>query len=244
MAGALLLATSLQAQADPKGDKIIREAFQKLGAAPTMKAKLTQAITLPGSPPVKLMFTGEVSARKPNLLRVKLAGTALANRLRERVYAATGKDYISFSSVDNTYRRDPLPAKPSEFLGEWEGEIDAFFGGASTANLGTATWKGTEKVGAVVCEIVEFKLRPRNEAPERTLVYSVGKADRLIYKCLMRFQANGRETIQTNLLSEINLKANLSQKDFLYTPPAGAKEVRPQRRREVIRRKGEQKRLA
>ena len=234
-AGLLLLLSASVANADAKGESIIKEAFRKLYAAQAMTAKITQTTSLANQKGMKVVASGTIAAMKPNYLKVRILSSIPARGKDERTYAATGKEYYSYGSFQNQYRKDTLSAKPTEFMGEWEGELDAFFGGDTTAGLGTAVWKGTEKVGTVTCDLVQFTLRPRNNAPERVLNYSIGQTDRLIYKASFRFPSeNGQELMQVNLLSNINLKAKLTANDFTYTPPAGAKEVRPQRKREVI----------
>lgn len=233
--GLLLLTSALSAAADPKGDAIIKEAFRKLNTAQVMTAKFTQTTSLAGGEGNKVVATGTVAVMKPNLLKVRILATLPNKSKDERVYASNGKDYISFGSFRNEYRKDTVAPKPTEFMGEWEGEIDSFFGGLVTAGLGDADWKGTEKVGNVVCDIIRFKMRPRKNAPERVLNYSVGQADHLIYKASFTFPSeSGRDLIQVNLLSNIDLKAKLTPKDFEYAPPSGAKEVKPPRNREVI----------
>ena len=61
---------------------------------------------------------------KPNLLRVELRpgnGPGV-------IFAADGKNYYTYQEANKRYTKDALPASPTEFQGQWEGEIDAFFG--------------------------------------------------------------------------------------------------------------------
>lgn len=242
--GLLWLASALPALADPKGEAILKEAFRKLNAAQAMTAKFTQTTSLVSEKGNKVVATGTVAVMKPNLLKVRIIATLPNKATDERVYASNGKEYISFGSFRNEYRKDRVAPKPTEFMGEWEGEIDSFFGGLVTAGLGDAEWKGTEKVGTVVCDIIRFKMHPRKGAPERVLTYSVGQADRLIRKATFTFPSeSGNELKQVNLLSDIDLKAKLTPKDFEYAPPTGANEVKPPRNREVIHKPTEESHL-
>lgn len=235
VAGGVLLACAgaSQVRADAKGEQILREALVKLNAAQAMTAKLVHS-TVAADQPFKITLNGTISAMKPNFVRVRIAGEA-PNRVKvERVYASTGTEYVRYVAENNTYTKERLEPKPKEFSGEWEAELDGFFGGAELLKRGTPVYKGTEKVGTVLCDVVLFNAAPRDGAGARTMTYYIGRADRLIYRASYPLPTpNGVRLTQTNTLSDINLSAKLSAKDFAYSPPSGAK---PQRKaREIIR---------
>lgn len=215
--------------ADEKGDKILREAFKKLGDSKAMTALITAKIEIEGLPE-PLVFKGTVAAMKPNLLRVELKGEVPSpgggeKRTMEFVYAADGKNYYSFpapNNLPNTYTRVKLLPKPTEFLGQWEGEVDAFFGGEKNADKVKATYAGSEKVGTIQCEVVKTVMKGPDGEP-RTITYYIGKNDLLIHQA--KFGAG--EQNQTNNLTNINLDAKKEKEDFVYTPPKDAKEVAP-----------------
>jgi outer membrane lipoprotein-sorting protein len=226
-----LTALSLaSARADEKGEKILREAFKKLGESKAMTALLSCKIEVEGLPD-PIAFKGTVAAMKPNLLRVELKGEVSPpgggeKRMLEFVYAADGKNYYSFSNANNTYTKAKLDPKPTEFLGQWEGEIDAFFGGEDNVKKVKATYAGSEKVGTVQCEVVKADQEIKDqdgETVKRTITYYIGKNDSLIHQA--KFGAGPQN--QTNNMTNIKLDAKKEKEDFTYTPPKDAKEMTP-----------------
>ena len=118
-AGLLLLLSASVANADAKGESIIKEAFRKLYAAQAMTAKITQTTSLANQKGMKVVASGTIAAMKPNYLKVRILSSIPARGKDERTYAATGKEYYSYGSFQNQYRKDTLSAKPTEFMGEW-----------------------------------------------------------------------------------------------------------------------------
>lgn len=222
---ALTALTVSSAFADDKGEKILREAFKKLGEAKAMTALITSKIEVEGLDE-PITFKGTVAALKPNLLRVEMKGDIPQRGPIEFIYAADGKHYYSFNSAANAYTKAKLDPKPTEFVGQWEGEVDAFFGGEKNVDKVKATYAGSEKVGARQCEVVKADMEtkgPDGETIKRTITYYVGKNDSLIYQS--KFSA-GQQT-QTNQMTNIKLDAKKEKEDFTYTPPKEAKEMTP-----------------
>ena len=219
-------------RADEKGERILREAFKKINEAPSMTATLTRTFEGEGVNK-KVISKGMVSAMKPNLLLVRITtqaeGTDKSDK-SEAVFAATGKDYITYSSESKIYRKDKLEASPTEFNGEWEGEIDAFFGGEKLLAKGTANYTGLDKIGDAPCNIVKMTIPAKGETQERVITYFVGMKDHLIHKTsFIVHPADGVDWTQSNLLTDINLKAAKKTEDFQYTPPKDAKPEAPKR---------------
>ncbi len=233
---ALLVGTISLAKADEKGEKIMREALRKLNAAQSMTAKFTQTSTADNLP-FKLTLNGTVSLMKPNSIHVRIAGEIPKRGKVERVYASVGADYITYFGTEKLYRKDRLEPKPQEFTGEWEAELDGFFGGEELMKRGKANYKGTDKVGTIPCDVITFTSAPRNNLPERVMTYYIGQKDRLIHRATYPVPSDSDSNlVQTNLLTEINLSAKLSAKDFVYTLPAGAKPIIQRRQREILQR--------
>ena len=219
-------------RADEKGERILREAFKKINESQAMTATLTQ--TLDGENVNKKVITkGAISAMKPNLLLVRITTQVDGSEKPDKsevVFAATGKDYITYNSQSKIYRKDKLEANPTEFNGEWEGEIDAFFGGEKLLAKGTANYAGLEKVGEAPCNIVKMTIPAKGEDAERVITYFVGMKDHLIHKTsFIVHPADGVDWTQSNLLTDINLKAAKKAEDFQYSPPKDAKPEAPKR---------------
>lgn len=221
----LLVVAGAPACADVRGERLLREAFRKLGAARAMTALITARIEIEGLQEA-ILLKGTVAALKPNYLRVELRGDLPARGPIEFIYVADGKHYYSFSSLENAYTKTRLDPNPTEFLGQWEGEIDAFFGGEKNAAKVKATYAGSERVGNRVCEVVraDMEVKGPDGAPmKRTITYYIGKNDLLIHQA--KFSAG--EQTQTNQLSNIRLDAKKEKEDFVYVPPRGAREKTP-----------------
>ena len=71
---------------------------------------------------------GNVALKKPNLISVVLAGSVGARALRQ-TYVSDGKNYFIYAEGNKQYMSNATPKNPTEFNGEWEGEVDSFFGG-------------------------------------------------------------------------------------------------------------------
>ena len=229
--GLIALGTaSVPVRADEKGERILREAYKTLSAAQTMTAK----ITVTGQREDDKMIViekGEVMAAKPNLLMVRLTRqTEKGPGKIVDIYAATGKDYFTYSTSTNSYSRRKLEDKPTDFPGAWEGEIDSFFGGEKNLDKGTADYSGMEKVGDVDCNVVKAKLKPVGQAPERVITYYIGQKDHLIHRTAWVEQTqDGESVVVANTLTDINLKADKKPEDFQYEPPKDAKIIKPKR---------------
>lgn len=234
--GSILMAfgSASLAVADAKGEKIMREALVKLNSAQAMTAKFTQTTVAPDQP-FKLTLNGTIAVMKANYIRVRITGETPDHKKIERVYASNGAEYITYFGENSTYRKDRLDPKPQEFSGEWEAEVDGFFGGVDLLKRGIPVYKGVDKVGSVPCDVITFNATPRDGVAARVMTYYIGQKDHLFYRASYPVPStNNVRLTQTNTLSDINLSAKLSVKDFAYTPPSGAKPLR--RPREVIRR--------
>jgi outer membrane lipoprotein-sorting protein len=221
----LVFVLQASARADEKGLAIVRSAFGKLGGAKTMSANI-QSISPTGTGSATLK--GTVMAMKPNLLKV-----VFTSGNQTTFFVSDGKAYYSnFQTPAKSFRKQPVLAKPFEFLGMWEGEIDAFFGGAANADRVTITTVTTEKVAGMDCDVVTVKVPG---PPERTIIYAIGKADKSIIRATVTFKAqNGRTITQTNHLTNIKLNPPLKASDFVFKTPPGSKEVKPQGNRGFI----------
>ena len=206
------------ARADEKGDKILREAFQKLHAARSFTADLASEFKVNGQPaePGK----GRVQALKPNRLRVEL--TATSNGKPQKIQLISdGKSYYTYSGGVN-YFRQTVKASPDGFQGNWEGEIDAFFGGAKSAEALTADYVGTERVNSVLCDLI--KAKAKNAQTGSGVTYAIGQKDKLIYRSANQMNA---QVLITNTLSNIRLGADIAPTQFAFVPPKGAKMYDP-----------------
>ncbi|MCS6775618.1 MAG: hypothetical protein RMJ43_00710 [Chloroherpetonaceae bacterium] len=222
---ALSVAGSAPGRADAKGERLLREAFRKLGGARAMTALITARIEIEGLQEA-ILLKGTVAALKPNYLRVELRGDLPSRGPIEFIYVADGKHYYSFSSLENAYTKVRLDPNPTEFLGQWEGEIDAFFGGEKNAAKVKATYAGSERVGNRMCEVVraDMEVKGPDGAPlKRTITYYIGKNDLLIHQA--KFSVG--EQTQTNQLTNIRLDAKKEKEDFVYVPPRDAREKTP-----------------
>ena len=227
--GAALAIFATPVRADEKGERLLREACRKLNEAQSMTATLTRSYEGEGVNK-KLVVKGLVSAMKPNLLLVRITRQTEGEK-SETVYAATGKDYVTYNSFDKSYSKNKLDANPTEFSGEWEAEIDAFFGGEKLLAKGTADYAGMDKVGDAPCNVVKMKIKATNKEPERVITYFIGQKDRLIHKTswILRDAETDMEFTEANTMTDINLKAIKKADDFQYTPPRDAKPKAPDR---------------
>jgi outer membrane lipoprotein-sorting protein len=216
LGAAACLAVLGLASADEKGEAALRAAFRTLHGAKTYTANAAITINQPGqAKPINLK--GTIAAMKPNLLRVELKQASGPGV----VFAADGKNYYTYIEAAKQYVKQDLDAAPKEFQGEWEGEVDAFFGGESLLSKGDASYAGTEKVGGVDCD--QVKVTPKG--PGATVVYSIGKSDHLIRKSVISVTQQGRTVTQTSLLTDIKLDGAKKASDFAFTPPEGSREA-------------------
>lgn len=219
---AVLGAGVLPVRADEKGDKILRTAFRKLFAAKSMTADVVSTIKGDGLPEEGIELKGTVIALKPNYLRVELKGD-VPRGVFTQTYVSDGKNYFSYDSLSKQYTKEKVSQTPSEFLGMWEGEIDAFFGGEKNALKVKTEYQGEELFNKIPCDIVQVEAKGLGSTT-RTITYTVGKKDSLIYRA--SFSAGNPDEsnqTQTNVLTNIKFTANKTAADFAYTPPKGAK---------------------
>lgn len=205
MAGSLISS----APADEKGVATLKAAYKKLHEAKTLTFDLAIENKFPGAPgPIK--WTGTVTAMKPNFVKVELKGDFAPS------FFADGKEYHIVSQ--GRAQKLPLAPEPKELQGVWEGELDAFYGGEALVDKAVATHMGVQKVGTVDCEIVKSVMK----TPDRTAVYLIGQADRLIYRMTLTIPTPNGEVGQTNDISNVKLNTPRVAADFAYKGPAAA----------------------
>jgi len=224
-AAALAACVALPARADDKSDAVLKAAFKKLGDAKTMTADITCVIKVEVLPqPIELK--GTIVAMKPNFLRVEVKGEVPGVGEIQQVFAADGKDYYSYNRSANVCLKAKLDAKPKEFLGMWEAEIDAFFGGEESASKLETSSSGVEKVGDVECDIVKVQTKFPDGLP-RTLTYAIGKKDPIILRASFGGPGEGQREAQTNTLKNVKFGVEKEKKDFAYEPPKGVRVITP-----------------
>jgi outer membrane lipoprotein-sorting protein len=205
------LAVCGQLSADEKGEKVLGEAFKKLHDAKSLEARMTARMPGPAGQSVRLK--GTIALMKPNLLRVELTSEEFGATL---LFVADGEDYYRVTPQGGT-QKDDLDAEPNAFLGVWEGEIDAFFGGEKNLATMNVTWLGSSKVGTTECE--KIRAEPKEGVMASTVEYFVGTADRLIYKAVITVPGAEQDgTSQINVLSDIKLDVEKKKEDFKYEP--------------------------
>jgi len=215
---------SLSAQADEKGEKILREAFQKLHQAQSMTAELTTERTITGQPDAG--GTGTIALKKPNLLNVTLTSQAGARRLKQ-MFVSDGNNYFNYTDGAKNYMRQPAPKNPTEFGGEWEGEVDAFFGGAANADKVNAGFAGTETVDVTPCDLIRVTSKAGGD--NRVLTYAIGQKDRLIHRSSWTTKLDEKVSMtQVNRLRNIKLNRPAATSLFAFDPPKDAKLYDPQ----------------
>jgi hypothetical protein len=202
-----------------RGRAILRRAFARLGAARSFQARISMTV-------VNYNFRsgatsdGSVAAMKPNFLRVEARSPAVG----ETFYVADGGYYYSqgFDLRGHpVIARSRLPRSIVSLPGLWEGEIDAFFGGAKCLSAGKALLTGSENVGGVDCDTVRVSFEDSN----RTIDYAVGKRDFLIRRGVVESSnAYGIER-HTNLLSEFRFNVPMSPARFAFRAPHNEKIV-------------------
>jgi outer membrane lipoprotein-sorting protein len=191
--------------------------MKKLQAARTYSADLAVTSSAPGRP--DRTRTGTIVAMKPNFLHVEVKAAAPAGTV---AYTADGKSYYIYSEAAKIYQRMELEAAPQQMPGEWEGEVDAFFGGDKNLPKSGATDVGDATVDGAACDLIKV-------VPEegRSVVYAIGKSDHLIHQTKIAFTTPRGEVVTTNTLTNIRLNADRKATEFAFNPPAGAKLLEP-----------------
>lgn len=206
---------ALSAQADEKGERILREAFRKLHAAQSMTADLTNELAITGRPTT--VWKGAVALKKPNLLRITFA-LQTGSRLQKQLFVSDGKNYYNYTEGAKQYMRQPTPRNATEFGGIWEGEVDSFFGGEKNAEKVNADFAGTETLDGVACDLI--RVTTKQAGDNRVLTYAIGQKDRLIYRASWANPVNGTARMtQTNRLRNIKLNGSVETAQFAFVPP-------------------------
>ncbi len=212
------------AQADEKGETILREAFQKLHKAQSLSADMITERTITGQP--KMLGKGTIALKKPNFLNVTLSTQANSRTLKQ-TYVSDGKNYFNYFEGSKNYMRQTTAKNPTEFNGDWEGEVDAFFGGIATAEKYHADFAGTETLEGILCDLV--RITSKQQGDTRVFTYAIGQKDRFIHRTSWTAKANKTITVtQTNRLQNIKLNPMLAAKTFAFVPPKDAKLYDPQ----------------
>jgi len=213
LAGAAMVTVALAARGvgDDKGDALLKTAFNKLHAATTFSAKVSQTSV---SPQGERNFKGTLLAMKPNFFRFEMEGTGAP------IFVSDGKNYFMAQVGAPNYQKAPVDAAAKQMMGPWEGEVDAFFGGAEAGAKTESTITGSETINGVDCHLLTVKM----DQPMRTVTYAIGKDDLKIHRSALRIPLpDGKEFLQTNVLTDIKLDAPQSAGDFEFKPPAGVK---------------------
>src|SRR5579863_812943 len=216
LALALLLIEVISAWADNRGDAVLRQAFATLHAARTYSADFSSVSKMGDQ--VGRPWKGAMRAMKPNYLRLELADH------QKMTTVSDGTNLFSYTSGMPYYYKQPVPPKPTELPGSWEGEIDSFFGGAANVAKVQTTYAGEATVAGVRCAIVKARMH----VPERTATYAIGKADHLIRRMVLAQPGpNGATITMVNTLSKIRLNVPLTAGVFAFMPPKTARLYEP-----------------
>lgn len=214
----LASATALTAQADEKGENILRESFRKLHQAQSLTADLATEQKITGQPAEQ--GKGTLALKKPNLLRVVLSVQSGARTVKQ-TFVSDGTNYFNYLEGAKNYMRQPSAKNPTEFTGVWEGEVDAFFGGEANADKVNADFAGTETVDGVLCNLV--RVTAKQSADSRVLTYAIGQKDHLVHRTSWTTRLNDQLTLtQTNRLSNLHLNASTPSDLFAFVPPKDA----------------------
>ncbi len=214
LGAAAFLLVAVPGRTDARGEELLRGAMKKLHAAESYSATLSITNAGPGQPEVKSQ--GSLAAMKPNFLRVEIKGPADAGG--SILFAADGKHYNIYIAQANQYLREDLDPAPTELRGQWEAEVDAFFGGERGLPKSGATHVGTAKVGGVECDLV--KIEP---AKGRSTTYAIGKRDGLIHQTRIVISTPEGNAVTTNTLTNIKLNQPKKPAEFAFNPPEGAR---------------------
>jgi len=211
---ALLIAAAACARsgADPRGTAILKQSFATLHAARTYRAKVVRTDQ---QGRLSSEHEGVILAMKPNYMKYQLGGRMGAT------FVSDGKSYYIFARGGQFYQKLAVEAHPTEFPGEWEGEIDAFFGGAALVDKVQATYAGATRFAGKPCDLVRAAMKD----PDRTVLYTIGRSDHLIYRASLTITQNGRSVTQTNTLSEIKLNGPMRSGEFRFIPAEGMREA-------------------
>jgi outer membrane lipoprotein-sorting protein len=215
---------ALPAQADEKGEKILREAFRKLHKAQSLTADLITERVMTGQPTIP--GKGTIVLKKPNFLYVTLS-RQVNSRTQKQTYVSDGTNYFNYADGSKTYMRQPAAKNPTEFTGDWEGEVDAFFGGEASADKFNADFAGTETLEGIPCDLI--RITWKQVGGNRVLTYAIGQKDRLIHRTSWTAKVNESVNLtQTNRLKNIKLNGALATSAFAFVPPKDAKLYDPQ----------------
>lgn len=210
---------ALSAHADEKGEKILREAFRKLHKAQSITADLTTQRKMTGQP--DLLGKGTIALKKPNFLNIILSSQANSRTVKQ-TYVSDGKNYFNYFEGSKSYMRQPSAKNPTEFSGDWEGEVDAFFGGEATAAKYIADFAGTETLDSIPCDLI--RITWKEGGGNRVLTYTIGQKDRLIHRTSWTAKIDEtRNLTQTNRLKNIKLNGAVAAKTFAFVPPKDTK---------------------
>ena len=215
---------ALSAHADEKGEKILREAFRNLHKSQSLTADLTTQRTLTGQP--NMPGKGTIALKKPNFLNIVLSRQADSRTLKQ-TYVSDGKNYFNYSEGSKNYMRQPAAKNPTEFSGDWEGEVDAFFGGEAAAAKYNADFAGTETLDGTPCNLI--RITWKEGGGNRVLTYAIGQKDHLIHRTSWTAKIDETRTLtQTNRLKNIKINKSLAATMFAFVPPKDTKLYDPQ----------------
>jgi peroxiredoxin/outer membrane lipoprotein-sorting protein len=206
---------TVSAQADAKGEKILQEAFRKLHEAQSLTADLVTERKMTGQPTT--FDRGAIALKKPNYLNVTLT-RQIGPRIQKQTSVSDGTYYFRYSEGDKNYLRQPADRSPRAFDGDWEGEVNAFFGEEAGADKLHADFAGTETLDGVPCDLI--RILWKQEEGNRILTYAIGQKDRLIRRssCTCKVEENDSLT-QTNHLKNIQLNGPVTTSAFAFVPP-------------------------
>lgn len=206
---------AVAAHADEKGAALLRNAFSKLHEAQTMTADLTIDQKVTGQAIEK--SKGTVTLKKPNYLNVTLSSQE-GPRTVKRTFVSDGTNYFIYSEGSKNYTRQPVAGTPTAIPGEWEGEVNAFFGGDALAIKLKADFAGTETIEGTDCNLI--RVNPALETGNRILTYAIGRQDHLIRRTSWTLKLDDKLVVtHTTTLSNVKLNGPAATSLFAFGPP-------------------------
>lgn len=151
-------------------------------------------------------------------------------------YTSDGKTYTIYNPADKSYIQQevssdsPLIGGHLTFAGFAGLAMEPKFGGMLETyirqNFEKAQAKGTEKVGATPCRVVELT------GKGGTMNLFLGSKDGLVYR--MVYKMSGGSTYE-ELVTSLQLNPSIPKDVFAFKPPADAKKVEPKQQAEESR---------
>jgi outer membrane lipoprotein-sorting protein len=206
-----LLVLAAAARSDEKTDAVFKKFQKTAAAAKTLQADLVITVDSGGQ---KQTIQGKMRLMKPKYGSVRIL---LPNGQPMQTIIADGKNVYTVFEAQKQYLKRAVGAKPGGEFAMAGFAASAFFDPKAITEDAETKYVGTEKIGDLSYEVVEFSPKGEQKFQMKAYFGPSGFMEGVDFK----IKFGEQEMAQSHWLKNLKLNVPMKAQEFAYKPPKG-----------------------